>query len=36
MAINAYDNNQVAVAKSLVRLKRMVEQGIAESTEGAP
>ncbi len=36
MAINAYDNNQVAVAKSLVRLKRMVEQGTAESTEGAP
>ncbi|MDI1289688.1 MAG: SRPBCC family protein [bacterium] len=27
MAIRAYDNNQVAVAKTLVRLKRFVEEG---------
>jgi len=35
MAINAYDNNQVALARTLVRLKRLVEQGAAEPTEGA-
>ncbi|MDP1879234.1 MAG: SRPBCC family protein [Actinomycetota bacterium] len=34
LAINAYANNQVAVAKTLVRLKRLAETGSADD-EGA-
>ncbi len=32
-AIGAYDNNQVAIAKTLVRLKRFVECGTVERAE---
>lgn len=33
IAIGAYDNNQVAIAKTLVRLKRFVECGTVERAE---
>ena len=35
MAIDAYGNNQVAVAKTLVRLKRLVETGSADPPPAA-
>ncbi len=32
IAIGAYDNNQIAVAKTLVKLKRLIELGAGERT----
>jgi hypothetical protein len=36
LAIRAYENNQIAVAKTLVRLKHLAEHGTVERTEVAP